>query len=649
MKKTLASFLLTLALSIATIAQTNPINTEQITMPVFTLNPAPAYGATVATVGTVGNGPQTIYYWVVVNYLVGQSALAGPFVASQAPSTLSVTNYVTVTPQVPIGGLTFDLLKTLTPLQPSGACACAVATAQAPGTIVSDQSNSTSAYTVNPVNLSGLNLTLQNEVQSSNSSHLILRQNGAFVADLSTSAPSSGTVSLTPSTVQTITTSTLGGLNVWQSPCSSLTSYVATDAGCTAIFNSFVLQNIGSSTQNNLRKGLNIYLESDASQGTGANYDGFQVNEAITGNAYTAPNIGQTEAAEFFAQVSGTITINASVAPTNPSGNTWVYTFTSSQPGLVASNGWASDSVLISGYTGGATGNNGVFTVVSSNATTISVTNTTGTATSTGTPLVAVEVGQSNGIKFRNGAVNGAYVLNMIGVLGFNPTFSGGSLVTNYIGFMQDAGSFSGGALVTNWTTINASAPTANVTNSYGIVTSVLVPLVVTSSAAANSFIGHAAAGAAPYTLKDGWYSGTGSPNGVLAAAVGSFYAQQDGAAGGTMWLKATGTGNTGWLTYSTTIAGGIAFTSSGGLDETTLVGGATAGKFTTATVTSGSTVITMGNLATAPHGWHCDASDITHPLDIIIGTSASTTSCTLTVAVAITAGDVIEFSAIGY
>jgi hypothetical protein len=97
-------------------------------------------------------------------------------------------------------------------------------------------------------------------------------------------------------------------------------------------------------------------------------------------------------------------------------------------------------------------------------------------------------------------------------------------------------------------------------------------------------------------------------------------------------------------------IPAGTTFTSSGGLDETTLLGGSTVGKFTTATVTTGSTVITMGaSVSAAPHGWRCNAADITHPLDIIVGTSVSTTTCRLTVAVAITAGDVIEFSALGY
>lgn len=467
-----------------------------------------------------------------------------------------------------------------------------------------------------------------------------------------TGGTTAGALLLNPSTPQTIKTSAFGGLNIQQTPCSSLTVYMQNDAGCGGAFNSYVLQNIAGLTATYLRKGLNIYLEDDGAQGS-ANYDGLQVNEGITGDAYTSPSMGHAEAAEFQAQVSGALPLNVSVAPTNPSGNTWVYTFTSAQPGLVASNGWAGASVGISGYTGGATGNNGIFTVVSSNATTISVTNVTGTATSTGTPLVSPQIGQSNGVKIRNGTLNGATVLIMTGILNYNPQFVGGSTVANFYGYKQDAPNFPGGSTVTNWTSVEATAPGtgAGVTNSYGVVTSGgTAPIVVEASTSAASFIGHAAPSALPpYTLQDGYYGGTGSPNGVLAAAVGSFYAQQDGAAGSTLWLKVTGTGNTGWLTYSSTIAGGATFTSSGGLDEGSLVGGATAGQFTTATVTTGSTVITMGNSATAPQGWHCSASDKTHPLDIIIGTSRSPTTCTLTVALAITVGDVIEFSAVGY
>lgn len=40
---------------------------------------------------------------------------------------------------------------------------------------------------------------------------------------------------------------------------------------------------------------------------------------------------------------------------------------------------------------------------------------------------------------------------------------------------------------------------------------------------------------------------GAGSPNGAVAAAVGSLYVQTDGGAGSTLWVKESGTGNTGW------------------------------------------------------------------------------------------------------
>ena len=43
-------------------------------------------------------------------------------------------------------------------------------------------------------------------------------------------------------------------------------------------------------------------------------------------------------------------------------------------------------------------------------------------------------------------------------------------------------------------------------------------------------------------------YSGTGSPEGVLAATIGSLYTRADGGTGTTLYVKETGTGNTGWV-----------------------------------------------------------------------------------------------------
>ena len=82
--------------------------------------------------------------------------------------------------------LTVDLLKTPGMTTPSGACNCAVATAVSAGSI-NDQSNATSSYTLNAYNPANFSVTLDNEVQGAGSTHLILRQNGAFVSDLSIS------------------------------------------------------------------------------------------------------------------------------------------------------------------------------------------------------------------------------------------------------------------------------------------------------------------------------------------------------------------------------------------------------------------------------------------------------------------------------
>lgn len=43
------------------------------------------------------------------------------------------------------------------------------------------------------------------------------------------------------------------------------------------------------------------------------------------------------------------------------------------------------------------------------------------------------------------------------------------------------------------------------------------------------------------------WTSGTGSPEGVVTAPVGSLYTRTDGGAGTTLYVKESGTGNTGW------------------------------------------------------------------------------------------------------
>ena len=43
------------------------------------------------------------------------------------------------------------------------------------------------------------------------------------------------------------------------------------------------------------------------------------------------------------------------------------------------------------------------------------------------------------------------------------------------------------------------------------------------------------------------WTTGAGSPEGSLSAPIGSMYTRTDGGAGTTLYVKESGTGNTGW------------------------------------------------------------------------------------------------------
>lgn len=89
-------------------------------------------------------------------------------------------------------------------------------------------------------------------------------------------------------------------------------------------------------------------------------------------------------------------------------------------------------------------------------------------------------------------------------------------------------------------------------------------------------------------TLTTQWSEGLGSPEGVVTAGPGSLYSRRNGSAGTSLYVKETGTGNTGWVAYS---SGGAppdvqTFTSSGTWTkpagavavEVTLIGGGAGG-----------------------------------------------------------------------
>lgn len=56
-------------------------------------------------------GVQTLYYWIVANYPIGR-VVGGPFVISNAPTTLSPTQSISIVWQSALGATSYDVLRT---------------------------------------------------------------------------------------------------------------------------------------------------------------------------------------------------------------------------------------------------------------------------------------------------------------------------------------------------------------------------------------------------------------------------------------------------------------------------------------------------------------------------------------------------------
>lgn len=104
----------------------------------------------------------------------------------------------------------------------------------------------------------------------------------------------------------------------------------------------------------------------------------------------------------------------------------------------------------------------------------------------------------------------------------------------------------------------------------------------------------------------------------------------------------------TGLATVQGVVGGGTTFTitsgcGTGGTAPSSLTGGATTGSF----VSNVTACVPVLALPTAPHGWWCNAVDITHPTDAFTQTATGTASCTLSATVS--TSDVIVFHAEAY
>lgn len=105
-----------------------------------------------------------------------------------------------------------------------------------------------------------------------------------------------------------------------------------------------------------------------------------------------------------------------------------------------------------------------------------------------------------------------------------------------------------------------------------------------------------------------------------------------------------------GKLKAAAYISVGTKFTTNNGCGETTnLVGGASAGTIHTSGSTSCTTVVTMGNTATAPNGWACFAHDLTTSADYNNPHVSSSATTATILSGTIVSGDIIEFGCVGY
>lgn len=131
-------------------------------------------------------------------------------------------------------------------------------------------------------------------------------------------------------------------------------------------------------------------------------------------------------------------------------------------------------------------------------------------------------------------------------------------------------------------------------------------------------------------TYASGRYAGTGAP--AFSCFSPCQYTQTDAvpiSAATWMTLAAKGFPTTTWALQSSQIASGTPFTVTSGCGTTgAVLGGTMTGTFT-AGQTSCIPIITPG--LTAPHGFDCEAHDITTPADTIRQSATGTTTCTLT------------------
>ncbi len=141
---------------------TNSSFAQQVTGNEITLTAGAPTGVTTANARIVGNtGFGTAYYWFVAVWPIGQARIYGPLQVTNVPNTLSVSNYVQLNWNLVAGASSYTVLKTTSPLLPTGASNIALVTGNTSGT-VNDTGGALSSFTPNQVTGASGNIFINN-------------------------------------------------------------------------------------------------------------------------------------------------------------------------------------------------------------------------------------------------------------------------------------------------------------------------------------------------------------------------------------------------------------------------------------------------------------------------------------------------------
>lgn len=550
------------ALLFASIAYAQPTQLSLTAPP-----PSAVTGASGSITGLFGQTP--LYYWIIPRYGAGAALPFGPVVVNNTvgAANLSASNYVTISWAGASGATGYDVIRGNTPAYPaSPSCASCAVVVNGSSTFFTDQGAATYAYpngAPGPASSTSVTFSINNRDLSQPFVSLVTNYGGnvavSALTQYVTSAPSGscssavfprqyvagvGTTYGCVAGAWTVIAGPAGTFPVTCAGLPALTGGITTTAGscATSITNMLtaniipVVSSAGILEQSTLKlNGGILYPSADSTTA-------IQVNKADgTTNVVTVD------------------TTNSYMYAKYTSGSIYGVRIGGSAEELYIRNG--NLRIIHSGAASSinnATGSSGI-NIASTGGGPITLTQNAGASVGIGpsntSPTGTLHVYDAT-------ASTGVTTLTLqkgAGQAGNNVMeikTSGGSLLTRFDenGYMGVAPSSNTGTVVSNGTVASGSATVIGFTSGVPTATfdtglsRISAGIVGVGTGAASSVAGTVqattfkSAGTASIT----W--GTGSPESAVTATIGSLFLRTDGGAGTTLYVKESGSGNTGWV-----------------------------------------------------------------------------------------------------